>query len=68
MEHDPHPGTKANWQSPDLDDAPWQTIALPGSWEERGFADFNGVMWFRREVELPASWAGARSDVEPGRH
>ena len=44
------PGTQANWQHPELDDANWKTIAVPGAWEARGFADFR---W--RDVVSPRS-------------
>ena len=52
------PGTRANWQNPDLDDSGWQTVDLPGAWESNGFPNYDGVMWFRRTIEVPASAAG----------
>ena len=42
----------------DFDDAAWQTIEEPGFWEEKGYPDYDGVIWFRRTVDVPASWAG----------
>ena len=43
---------------PDFDDGAWQTIDEPGFWEDKGFPDYDGVMWFRRTVNVPANWAG----------
>lgn len=35
----------------------WSDMELPGSWQNRGL-DFSGVLWFRKEIELPAGWHG----------
>lgn len=35
----------------------WKEMQLPGLWQKRGHP-YSGVFWFRKEVELPASWAG----------
>lgn len=40
-----------------LDDGAWSEMAFPGEVDAR-LADFDGVVWVRREVEIPASWAG----------
>ncbi len=45
-------------EAPSLDDASWKTIDEPGYWEGKGFPNYDGVMWFRRAVEVPAGWAG----------
>ncbi|HEY3265737.1 MAG TPA: sialate O-acetylesterase [Armatimonadota bacterium] len=49
------PGSKASpgWQDPATDTSTWKTMALPGAWETKGYADFDGVMWFRRTVTVP---------------
>ena len=60
------PGTKAGWQRPDFDDAAWKTVAQPGAWEKLGFPDFDGVMWLRRTIEVPANWAGRDLNVSLG--
>jgi sialate O-acetylesterase len=52
------PGTVAHQEAPAFDDTAWQTITLPGYWEGKGFPGFDGVMWFRRTVDIPAAWAG----------
>ncbi|MBA3847735.1 MAG: hypothetical protein H0X45_13970, partial [Planctomycetes bacterium] len=48
------PGTTGGWQEPAVDAASWQAMDLPRHWP----GEFDGVVWFRREIDLPASWAG----------
>ena len=58
-DHD-DPGNRGygkGWASPDFDDADWPARRVPGYWEQQGMA-IDGAVWFRREVEIPAAWAG----------
>lgn len=50
-------GEAKGWARADLDDDAWPSMTLPGAWQGRGLR-FNGTVWFRRTVELDASWAG----------
>ena len=50
-------GAGRGWAGPAFDDAGWKRMAVPGDWIRQGVAA-NGAVWARREVELPASWAG----------
>lgn len=37
----------------------WKTMSLPTAWESLGDdMNINGVVWFRKEINLPPSWAG----------
>ena len=36
----------------------WSTMPVPGYWEEHGLKDVNGVVWFRKDIEVPASMTG----------
>jgi sialate O-acetylesterase len=58
------PGSKpgAMWSAADLDTADWKTMTLPTLWENAGYPDFDGIVWFRRSFELPENWDGG--DVE----
>jgi sialate O-acetylesterase len=49
--------TKA-WSTPAFDAAAWKTITLPKNWRKDELPGFAGVVWLRKEVELPATWAG----------
>ncbi|MBI1853565.1 MAG: hypothetical protein HYR85_24780 [Planctomycetes bacterium] len=53
------PGSRgAAFAKPDLDDSDWKTMDLPGAWDDK-LANFDGVVWYRRTVDVPADWAGA---------
>ncbi len=48
---------KAVWASRDFDDSGWNKMPLPGLWEDQ-MTGFDGIVWFRKTVELPASMRG----------
>ncbi|TDF91823.1 sialate O-acetylesterase [Paenibacillus piri] len=43
---------------PDFDATDWPYIRMPSYWEEEGLGHFNGVVWFRKEIEIPPSLLG----------
>ena len=45
----------------------WHTIAIPGYWEDQGAKDLDGVVWYRREIDIPASMTGMPAKVLLGR-
>lgn len=45
----------------------WHTINVPGYWEDQGVKDLNGVVWYRREIDLPPSMAGLPAKIALGR-
>ncbi|MDU0372772.1 sialate O-acetylesterase [Hymenobacter endophyticus] len=48
------------WADTNLPTATWKTMPLPGIWEASTpeLSDFDGVVWLRRDLTLPASAAG----------
>jgi len=56
-----------NWYSEDYKPKDWRTINIPGYWEDQGIADLNGVVWYRKEIYIPASMAGKTARVFFGR-
>lgn len=44
--------------APGLDTAGWKTMRIPAQWEHAGLSNFDGLVWFRKELVLPAGWAG----------
>ncbi|MHC4602288.1 MAG: sialate O-acetylesterase [Planctomycetota bacterium] len=50
----------------DFDDGDWKQMELPKLWEQAGLANFDGLMWFRKEVEVPKSWIGKELILELG--
>ena len=53
-------GTKEGLNSSAFDDANWKNIRVPGPWERAGIGleNYNGVVWYRRAIEIPAAWQG----------
>lgn len=45
----------------------WHPINVPGYWEDQGIKDLNGVVWYRKEVDIPASMVGKPAHVFLGR-
>ncbi|CAN5521418.1 sialate O-acetylesterase [soil metagenome] len=45
----------------------WRPINVPGYWEDQGVKDLNGVVWYRKEIDIPASMAGKPAKVFLGR-
>jgi len=41
------------WYEKDYVPKGWHTINIPGYWEDQGVKDLNGVVWYRRKVEVP---------------
>jgi sialate O-acetylesterase len=58
-------GEKQGWARPDWTDQDWPSVPVPGRWQDHGH-EFSGVFWYRREVELPATWAGGDLLLEIG--
>ncbi|GAA4381202.1 sialate O-acetylesterase [Hymenobacter koreensis] len=54
------------WTSPSHNAADWKTINIPGYWADQGLGPVNGVVWFRKEVEVPAAMAGQPARLELG--
>nr|WP_262497461.1 sialate O-acetylesterase [Mucilaginibacter gotjawali] len=59
--NDKDPGfrqSKPIWAEPAFDDSAWQKMTLPAYWEQAGVPAYDGTIWFRKKVIIPASWAG----------
>jgi sialate O-acetylesterase len=55
------------WQQPSADVSGWTDLQVPGYWADQGMADSGGaVVWYRRELDLPASMAGQPAVLRMG--
>ncbi len=52
----------ARFAEPGFDDDHWEEVPQPTSFEQSGLASHDGIVWYRRTVDVPARWAG--SDLE----
>ena len=45
----------------------WQKYWLPGYWEDQGVRGLNGIVWFRKEINVPESLTGKPAKLFLGR-
>ncbi len=55
--NDPASTQPTGWASPSFDASTWKTMELPQYWDKTGL-HFEGVVWFRKDVEVPEGWEG----------
>jgi sialate O-acetylesterase len=56
----------ARWAGTDVSAASeWREMKLPTMWQDAGL-DHNGIVWFRKEVDLPAASAGQAATLSLG--
>lgn len=48
----------ADWETKSFNDTKWKTMRLPQFWENDALADFDGIVWYRKEINLPAAMLG----------
>ncbi|WP_017732186.1 sialate O-acetylesterase [Nafulsella turpanensis] len=58
---------EAPWYKPGLDDSRWAAMEIPGYWADTELGPVNGVVWFRKEIDVPASLAGKPAGLLLGR-
>lgn len=46
------------WSAVTLETARWKNMQLPTLWENAGLPAFDGIVWFRKNITIPASQAG----------
>lgn len=55
------------WALPTSDARGWATMSLPLAWERLGAEhEIDGAVWFRKEVSVPAQWAGRDLELSLG--
>ncbi|WP_286753306.1 MULTISPECIES: sialate O-acetylesterase [Sphingobacterium] len=50
--------TQGEWFAPQLDKSSWSTITIPSFFDNNLFPGMDGVVYFGKDVELPAHWQG----------
>lgn len=52
------------WNAVDFDDSSWKRVILPAYWEKQPeLKNYDGVVWFRKEIELTKADLGKRSTI-----
>jgi sialate O-acetylesterase len=60
-------GQIQHWERDTYQPKSWRNFTIPGYWEDQGLKDLDGVVWFRREIEIPQSWVGKPVKLFMGR-
>ena len=55
------------WSDPSLNDSDWLTMKIPGYWADTKVGLLNGVVWFRKKVDIPVSMVGKKAKIILGR-
>ena len=57
---------RAIWTVTDFEDSAWKTMRVPGLMQEQGLKGFNGIVWFRKTIDIPAKWEGKELTLNVG--
>jgi sialate O-acetylesterase len=60
------PGIVNQWFAVETDAKDWKSMRLPQAWEGAGLPALDGVVWFRKEVKIPAALAGKEALISLG--
>lgn len=55
------------WFDPSYVPKGWHTINVPGYWEDQGVRNLDGAVWYRKEIDVPASMATTPAKLLLGR-
>ncbi len=46
-------GDRPQYSQAEYDDSHWESIRVPGRWEDQGFPGYDGFAWYRKKFDLP---------------
>jgi sialate O-acetylesterase len=55
-----------SWKTISFDDSHWPKMKVPGLWEQQVLGDIDGVVWFRKIIQVTAADAGKAAVIELG--
>jgi len=47
---------QAIWTGTELDETGWKPMNIPDLWENQDLPSYDGVVWFRKSIEIPSDW------------
>jgi len=59
-------GDAEKWYDPSANISGWKNIKLPQAWEQTEIGNADGIVWFKKEFELPASLVGKKATLNLG--
>ncbi|MBD3662233.1 MAG: beta galactosidase jelly roll domain-containing protein [Arenibacter algicola] len=57
----------SEWFLKDYNDDTWSSMQVPGYWEDQGLPNIDGVVWFRRSIEIPQNMVDKEAKLWLGR-
>lgn len=61
------PGMLGKWYDAQFDDSTWKTISLPSRIESSELGSYDGIVWYRKTLNIPAEWDGKNLTISLGR-
>lgn len=55
------------WFDPAYTATDWQRIAVPGFWEDQGYQNLDGIVWYRKEFFVPENFISKQAKLVLGR-
>jgi sialate O-acetylesterase len=55
------------WRNPGLDTSDWDVMHVPGYWPDGPYGPANGVVWFRKEIDIPSNMIDKPAVLKLGR-
>ncbi|MEP6749059.1 MAG: sialate O-acetylesterase [Bacteroidota bacterium] len=59
-------GDAEKWYDPAANIMGWKNIKLPQAWEQTEIGNADGIVWFKKEFDLPASFNGKKITLSLG--
>jgi sialate O-acetylesterase len=60
-------GSHRRWTDPAFDASNWATMEIPGCWADAKIGPVNGVVWFRKQFDVPRAIVGKPAKLILGR-
>ena len=54
------------WSRIDCKDTDWKKMTLPALWEKEELPGFDGIVWLRKQIQIPADWANKELTLSLG--
>lgn len=60
-------GLEQKWFDISYQPKGWRKIAVPGYWEDQGIKNLDGIVWYRKEIDIPAAILNTPAKIFLGR-
>jgi sialate O-acetylesterase len=59
-------GNQEKWADAGYDHSIWKTMQIPALWEDKELPGLDGIVWFKKEVNIDKSWSGQEVTLHMG--